>query len=165
MLTRCIVVQALFGSLRAASHSGGASELRVGDGVRVACYQREGRDAVRAIELRLVPAGGVSVSGPSYLDPPAPAGAWSAALGERVHAGIFRICSANGGCFTLAAADDARRMLQRREDAVVPAGWTDIFTATMLTAAAARDAPICARGFAVRTPCTQRLLFTLITLR
>ena len=118
--------------------------------MRVACYQRIGRSA-QAVQLRLVPYAGEG--GPVYLDPPAPADAWNPALADRVHLGIFRVCSASaapgGGDFTLCAADDARRLLQRR-DAAVSAGWTGAFPAAMLTAATARDAPKSIQGFAVR---------------
>jgi hypothetical protein len=140
-------VQALFGSLRAA-YGTGASELSAGDAVRVACYERQGRGAPLAVELRLVTAGGFGQ--PSYLDPPAPVEApWSAALAERLHAGIFRICSSGSGEYGLCSADAPRRLLQRRDPAA-PAGWNATFPAAMLTAAAARDAPVPVRGFAVR---------------
>lgn len=139
-------LQALFGSLRAA-YGNTASTLSAGDAVRVACYERQGRGAPCAVELRLVTAGGFGE--PSYLDPPAPAEAWSAALAERLHAGIFRVSSQGSGEFGLCSADDPRRLLQRRDPAA-PAGWNATFPAAMLTAAAARDAPVPVRGFAVR---------------
>lgn len=125
--------------------------------MRVACYERIGRGSARPIELRLVPYGGDG--SPIYLDPPAPAEAWNASMANRVHVGIFRVYSSSGVDFTLCAADDSHRLLQRR-DASVSAGWTGAFPAAMLTAATVRDAPKSIQGFAVRNTIVLALLLS-----
>jgi hypothetical protein len=80
-------------------------------------------------------------------------------MADRVHVGIFRVCSSSGVEFTLCAADDSRRLLQRR-DASVSAGWAGAFPAAMLTAATVRDAPKSIQGFAVRNTHVLALLLS-----
>jgi hypothetical protein len=152
-------VQALLGSLRYARAAGaaspGAAEFSIGDAVQVHAYEHSSGLAVTPLRLRYVPVtsrGGAPVE----LDAPAAADAWSAALGGRMHAGIFRVSSlgidAFGGAphYTLTSGDGARAL--QRSAPHAPGGWAAEFSGGVLARAAARDAPCAARGFAVRPP-------------
>ncbi len=104
------------------------------------------------LKLRLISDSGRTP--PTELDAPPEVAGWSASLGGRLHAGLFRVTRVEEGAaggphyHLVSAADGARRL--ERADAHAPGGWAPGFHAGVLARAAARDAPVAARGFAVR---------------
>jgi len=103
--------------------------------------------AATPVRLRLVPSTGLGAT--VELDQPPPVGAFGRALSGRLHSGLFTVIGSDPSSarsFLLASADGRR--LQRASS--TDGTWSASFPECLLARASPQDAPLVARGFAVR---------------